>query len=154
MLIYSRRYDEALKYSRKAIELDPNFYSGRLNLALACEQAGLYDEAITEYQKARELDGESVDALAGLGHTFAMAGRRAAARKILRELQSRAVHDESAPYAISLIYAALNQKERAFAWLHKAATTHALLIRDLRFDPQLDVLRADPQFVAFLETVS
>jgi DNA-binding winged helix-turn-helix (wHTH) protein/TolB-like protein/Tfp pilus assembly protein PilF len=154
MLIYSRRYDEALKYSRKAIELDPNFYSGRLNLGLACEQAGLYDEAIAEYQKARELDGDSVDALAGLGHAFAMAGRRAAAQKILRELQSRAVHDESAPYDISLIYAALNQKERAFAWLHKAATTHALLIRDLRFDPQLDVLRTDPQFVAFLETVS
>jgi DNA-binding winged helix-turn-helix (wHTH) protein/TolB-like protein/Tfp pilus assembly protein PilF len=154
MLIYSRRYEEALKYSRKAIELDPGFYSGRLNLGLACEQAGLYDEAVVQYQKARELDGESVDALAGLGHAFAMAGRRASAQKILRELQSRAVHDESAPYGISLIYAALNQKERAFTWLHKAATTHALLIRDLRFDPQLDVLRADPQFVAFLETVS
>jgi TolB-like protein/DNA-binding winged helix-turn-helix (wHTH) protein/Flp pilus assembly protein TadD len=154
MFIYSRRYDEALKYSRKAVELDPNFYGGRLNLGLAYEQAGLYDEAIAEYRKAGELNGDGLDALARLGHAFAMAGRRAPALKVLRELQARANQDESTPYGISLIYAALNQKERAFAWLHKAATIHALLTRDLRFDPQLDVLRTDPKFVEFLEAAS
>src|SRR5260370_36679808 len=73
--IYARQYDEALTQLRKAVEADPNcglayWYSG-----LAYEQKGMYDDALREMRRARQLLPENVVIESDIGHLYAVAGR-------------------------------------------------------------------------------
>lgn len=145
-LLFVRQYDESMKYSKQALELDPKSFINLLNLGDAYEEKGMYDQAIAEYQKAREVNSASWDPLASLGHAYALAGRKAEAEEMLSKLQATAKQDKRALYGIALIYAGLNDKERAFEWLEKGLEARAVSIRNLRYDPDLNVLKADPRF--------
>jgi DNA-binding winged helix-turn-helix (wHTH) protein/TolB-like protein/Tfp pilus assembly protein PilF len=145
-LFFIRQYDESMKYSKQALELDPNSFINRLNLGDTYEAKGMYDQAIAEYQKARELNSASWDPLASLGHVYAVAGRKAEAEEMLTKLEATAKQDKRALYGVALIYAGLNDKDKAFEWLERALEGRAVSIRNLRYDPDLDVLKADPRF--------
>ena len=54
---------------------------------------------------------------------------------------------------IAAIYAALGNKDEALAWLTKACDEHEQGVVDLKVDPRLDTLRADPRFVDLLRRV-
>jgi DNA-binding winged helix-turn-helix (wHTH) protein/TolB-like protein len=150
-LIFVRQYDESIKYSQRALELDPDSYIPRMNLAWCYGAKGMYDQALAEYQKAQPLGGDRWDVLAGIGHTQALAGRRAEAEKAILKLQEIARKDKRALYNIALIYGALGDKDRAFELLEKAMDARSVMFRDLRLDPDLDVLKADPRFNSLLE---
>ncbi|HEV2912476.1 MAG TPA: tetratricopeptide repeat protein [Pyrinomonadaceae bacterium] len=150
-LIYARQYDEVIKYSQRALELEPNSYISVLNLGIAYEQKGMYDQAIATYQKALELNSENWEPLAALGHVYAVAGREAEAEKMLLKLHAAAKRDKEVFYSIALIYAALGDKDRAFDWFEKVLDGRAAPYRALRFDPDLDILRADPRYAELLK---
>lgn len=150
MYNFARRYDEAVTQLQRTLMMDPNFSLARYNLGLAYAHKGMYEEAVKEFQKSKELDPDSTDALEALGYVYAVTGRKNEARKVLAELQLMAKQREVSRYNIALIYAALGQKEQAFEWLEKAAADRSLETIYLRFDPQLDVLKADPRFNEFL----
>jgi DNA-binding winged helix-turn-helix (wHTH) protein/TolB-like protein/Tfp pilus assembly protein PilF len=153
MLITSRQYDEAVKYCRLALELDPLAPSGHYNLGEAYLQKGRYDDAIAELQMMPE--PRSPEALQALAYAYAVAGRRAEAETaladILRSIGRESAEDSTgiAYYNIALIYAALGDHERAFAWLDKERI-NSMLIAALKYDPQLDALRSDPRFADFI----
>ena len=50
------------------------------------------------------------------------------------------------PYPVAVIYAALGQKDDAFAWLERAYEERDSWMDYLGLDPRLDGLRADPRF--------
>jgi serine/threonine-protein kinase len=145
-LIYARQYDEVIKYSRRALELEPNSYISVLNLGIAYEQKGMYDQAIATYQKALELNSKSWEPLAALAHVYAVSGRKPEAEKLLSKLHAIAKQDKEALYSIALIYAALGDKDRAFEWFEKVVDSRSVPYRALRFDPDLDILKADPRY--------
>ena len=150
MYNFARRYDEAVHQLQRTVMMDPNFSLARYNLGLAYAHKGMYEEATAEFQRSKELDPDSTDAMEALGYVYAVTGRKQEARKVLAELQLIAKQREVSRYNIALIYAALGQKEQAFEWLDKAAADRSLESIYLRFDPQLDVLKADPRFNEFL----
>jgi len=51
-------YDEAIKYLKKAIEIDPNRAQAHANLAEAYGEKGMYEEGLKHALKALELDPE------------------------------------------------------------------------------------------------
>jgi type IV pilus assembly protein PilF len=53
-------WQEAIFRWKKAVELDPNNASARNNLGVAYEQAGEFELAEEEYERALELDSSSV----------------------------------------------------------------------------------------------
>jgi len=72
---------------RSGIASFPNEWTEHYHLGAGYEGTGKYLEALSEYQKAAELSGGNLDAIAALGHAYAVSGRKAEAQKILREMQ-------------------------------------------------------------------
>src|SRR4030095_11671933 len=86
---YAREYDQAIEQFKKTLELDQNFPPTRAFLLAAYEQKGMYNEAIAEFKKALPLRGISEVGFlrSGLGHIYAVSGKKTEARKLLAELK-------------------------------------------------------------------
>ena len=50
----ARQYDLAVTQCRKTLEIDPGYVPARIQLGLALEQKGMLQEAISEFEQARE----------------------------------------------------------------------------------------------------
>lgn len=84
--LFSRgRYQEALDEWLRVIQVLPESYSGQVNLANAYFKVGKLNEAENVYQQLVAQDGNSVEALAGLGTVqFYLKNYSAAAQSFLR----------------------------------------------------------------------
>jgi TolB-like protein/Flp pilus assembly protein TadD len=147
------RYDEAMQQCRKTLELDPRFAIAHACLARAYEYKTMYKEAIAEIQEAINLSGGSVIWEATLGHLYARAGRRDDAIKILNELKSRSKREFVPSQAFIWIYAALGDKDQAFAWLEKAHEERSDVMTVLEEERAFDPLRSDPRFQDLLRRI-
>ncbi len=58
-----------------------------------------------------------------------------------------------APTSIASIYAALGDREQAFAWLGRARVERDSLLVLLKVEPMFDSLRPDPRFIDLLHRV-
>ena len=145
-LYFARRNEEAIVEFHKALEMDPNFLPSCINLGLAYEQVGMFSEAEAHFIKARQITGESVDALAALGHTYAISARTDDAFRVLAQLTELATHRYVSPYDIALIHAALSETDEAFRWLEKAYDERVEWMIYTNVDPRLDPLRTDAKF--------
>lgn len=151
-LYSSRNYDQAIDQFQKTLELDANFPPPHTFLAAAYEQKGMFEEAITAFQRAMSVTQSPAKALAmaGLGHVYAVSGRKTEARKILAELQRLSEHSYVQATDVALVYAGLGDKDKAFAWLNKAYEEHSFALSNLKVEPRFDPLRSDPRFTDLL----
>ncbi len=140
MQIYNRTrdYDRAFEAARRAGPM-----AETVGLPFIAAGRGQYEEAIAAWEKP---GNENVGLRGHLGHAYAMAGRQADARRIVRELQARAQKDGVGAYEIAFIHAALRNKDEAFKWLDVAYQCHDAGLKSLKIDPTLDSLRSDPRF--------
>jgi hypothetical protein len=58
-----------------------------------------------------------------------------------------------ADYSLALIYAALDEKDQAFALLEKSFQEHTVDMLTLYYDPLIDNLRSDPRFAELEQRV-
>jgi len=149
ILYLSRQYDRAIKQLRKTLELDQNFVEAHRVLAEVYLQRELYDDALAANRKAYELEGDS-KSLAGVGQVFAAMGKRGEAQRVLSQLQEKAKRQHVQPLRIAIIYAALGEKDQAFAWLEKEYEERGAGLIGLKTDPVWDSLRSDPRFAKLL----
>jgi TolB-like protein/DNA-binding winged helix-turn-helix (wHTH) protein/Flp pilus assembly protein TadD len=143
-LIIEHRYEESMRQSRKTIEMDPSFAMAHYQLGQALVQLHNYDGAVLELQQAIELSRGNPLCTSQLGYVYAVSGRRNEALKIVDDLKNKSNHKP--PYAadIALVYAGLNEKDQAFAWLEKAYVERfnpSVLVR-----PAFDALHSDSRF--------
>jgi serine/threonine-protein kinase len=147
LFFYARRYDEAMEYYRKVIELDPTFLPGHTDLARALELAGRYDEAIEEFRTAEKLAPKGPpEPSSGLAHVYARMGRRAEALAIVDELKALSATRYVSPYGIASIYACLGEVDTALDWLEKAYDAHDQTLVWVKVHPRLDGLRHHPRY--------
>src|SRR5438477_6026234 len=149
----ARRYDEAEAQARKTLEMDPRFFLAHYYLGVALQLKGHLAEAITEFQKAFELNNDPYS-LAALGQAYARSGQKEEARKILARLNEELKARYAAPYAMALINLGLGEKERAIDELERAyaeGETNYLFV--IKVDPLLDELRGRPRFEALVQKV-
>jgi TolB-like protein/DNA-binding winged helix-turn-helix (wHTH) protein/Flp pilus assembly protein TadD len=143
-LLIAHRYDESIQQSRKTIEMDPSFAMAHHQLGQAFAQVRKYKEAIQELQEAMELSRGNPVCKSHLAYVYAISGRQKEAIKIADDLKNGSNHSRSNAADIALIYAGLNEKDQAFAWLQKAYEERfnpSILVR-----PAFDVLRPDSRF--------
>jgi hypothetical protein len=89
-----------------------------------------------------------------LGQAYARNGQKGEAQKVLLRLNEEAKSRYVAPYAITLVYLGLGEKERALDELERAyegGDTNYLF--RIKVDPMLDDLRGQPRFEALVQKV-
>ena len=146
-------YPNLIKASKRALLLDPHDGFQHYNLGVGYEATGKLPEAISEYQKATEMSGDSQNAVA-LAHAYSAAGKKAEAEKILRDLNHKLSATSASPYRMATIYAGLGKKDKAFELLEEAYAEKSFgLPSSLRSDLVLDTLRPDPRFQDLLRRI-
>src|SRR5262249_30304903 len=87
-ILYSAgQREQAFEHYRKTLELNPNYSDAHHHLANYYLAQGKYDEAIAEAIKAESNSSGEPTRSAQLGYLYAVAGKRAEAQKILRQLE-------------------------------------------------------------------
>jgi TolB-like protein/Tfp pilus assembly protein PilF len=150
---FARRYDDAIAQLRKTIEIEPRSYLAHYYLGEALQLKGQMPDAIAEYHRAVELDDDPF-ALALLGQSYARAGRRDEANKILTRLNQEAKTRYVDAYGVGLVFLGLGDKNHAIDELERAYRENdGGDIYNIKIDPMLDDLRGDPRFQALAEKV-
>jgi tetratricopeptide (TPR) repeat protein len=144
-LYFAGRYDQVIEQARKTLDLDEGFYLARVGLGTAFEEKGEFGKAIAEFERAQQLD-DSPEILAFLARTYAVAGQRAEARRMLGQLLAIEKERYVSPYDLALVYEGLGDKVQALRLLERAYQTRAEGIISLRLDPRLAGLRSEPTF--------
>ncbi len=143
-LVIAHRYDESIRQSQRTIEMDPTFAMAHYQLAQAFVQTGKYNDAVRELEEAIELSRGNPIITSLLGYVYAISGSQSKARNILHDLGNGSNRSQVNAADIALIYAGLNEKDQAFAWLEKAYEARfnpSVLLR-----PAFDGLRSDSRF--------
>ena len=148
---FARRYEEAARGCREALEQAPRLTAASLLLADVYAQTGRGVEGLSLALAAVDPQGDPRDR-AGLARAFAAAGKKDEALRIGERLarDPRAASDGALAFDLGLIYAALEMREPAFRWFEAAAAKRDPALNRLRVDPRLDALRGDPRYLALL----
>jgi len=145
----ARKYDQAIEYFRKVLEMDPSFIPARRLLAMTYLQQRDFPGAIRELQTAIGQEA-APDTLAELGYVYALSGRKPEAERILRGLRHKSKLRYTSPRDYALIYAGLGDKDKAFECLENAFREGSVLL-ELKVDARWDPLRGDPRFTDLLK---
>ncbi len=143
----ARQYDRAIEQLQTTLEMDPSYDVPYIILGQAYEQKGDYAQAIAALRKGAEMSHYSPSMTAPLAHAYASAGNRAAAEKLLGELQARSRKQYVSPYYLAIVYEGLGRNREAMDCLEKAYDDHSNGMVFLKVEPQLDALRTSPRFV-------
>jgi len=146
--IYARQYDNALDQAMKTHDLDHSFFAAQNWLAHAYNVKGMYPQAIAIAEKSLGTDFEM---LPQLGYAYAKLGRRKEAEDLVAAWLAKKTYVSS--YWVAVVYAALGEKDKAFAQLEKAYKAHDWFMERVKTDPFLDSLRDDPRLADLIKRV-
>lgn len=149
----AREYERARQQAVKTLEMEPGFTAAQHALGIALEQMGKHEEAVAVLQKACAASGGNPVSLATLAHAYVSAGKRADARKALRELMEIARLAYVPPYWIALVHAGLGDNDAVFQWLERALAERDVWLVWLQREPRFDSVRSDPCFEAALRRI-
>ena len=139
------RSDDAESRIRLALDLNPNYAQAHWRLGLVQIQQRKYPEAIASIQRSIDLGVFQPYAAGGLMTAYALSGDRAAAKKVLDDLERRFPREYVPPVSIAIGYAALGDTAQGLEWLNRAIDQRDIYIPENFFEPLLDPLRNNPQ---------
>jgi TolB-like protein/Flp pilus assembly protein TadD len=176
------QFDQATALIQKSIASDPLDPSRYGELASNYYYAGKYIDALNAFNKSltlsedrkrhtfpgaillaqgdflsalKEIDREGDEKLRLACYCRALAldalGRKAEADAWLADMLKN--HADEGPYAIGLFYASRGSDDKAFNWFDRAYRQRDSGILDMKVDPLLKNVQADPRFAALLRKV-
>ena len=143
VLMYARRFDEAVEQAKKTYDLDPTFIGGINWLGHTYAAKGMYPEAQATVEKYLD---SPMPLRTTAGYVYAKTGQREKAIAILEYWKKAEKERYVQNYWIAIVYAALGDKDGAFAELEKAYKNHDWFMQRIKVDPFMDPLRDDPRF--------
>ena len=152
VLYVAHRYDNLIDRLRPIAEMHPDLQQAHAFLALAYEQKSEWMKAIPEMERAYELEKEP-ESLAQLGHMYAVSGRTADARTVLKQLKELSKRRFVTAYDVALVYAGLGERDKAFEWFNKVGEDRSEWFAYINVDPRLDDFHSDARFVGLLRSV-
>jgi TolB-like protein/DNA-binding winged helix-turn-helix (wHTH) protein/Flp pilus assembly protein TadD len=145
-----RDYDRTIAECNKTLEMEPGFAPAHLYRGMAYEQKGMFDKAIADLESASDSEG-GASFSGALGHAYAVAGKKAEARILLRDLRESKHYFP--PYQLALIHVGLGEKEEALNLLEKAYEERYPWLVHLAVEPRLDPLRSEPRFQTLINRI-
>src|SRR6266404_2230837 len=142
----SRQYDLAIDQASHTIEQYPTYWLTYIWLGSAYREKKMYAEALQQFSEARKLSSDHPAIMALYGHTLALAGDRAGARRTLADLHLLAQSRYVSSLYFAAVYTGLGERSTALEWLDKAYKERNDRLLYLNVDPMADPLRSEPRF--------
>jgi len=149
---FSRRYDQAIEEFQNALLIDEGFWYAHWSLVATYLQKEMYEEALAEHQKAKDLyKGWQPLVESRIGTIYARMGRREEAQQVLNNLLERLKQQYVPPVLFAILYFNLEENDQGFFWLERAHKGRDPYLIWLRIDPIYDSVRSDPRFTDMLK---
>jgi len=145
--MHGRQLQKAVEQAERMHDLEPSFDLGRYVLALTYICNGMYKEAIALVEKLTKGDPINQNHLWMTAYAYARSGKEIEARQLIERFKTIGQKEYVLSYAVASIYAALGDKDLAFAELERALVEHDWNLHRLNVDNLMDPLRDDPRFV-------
>jgi len=142
---YWRKPDKSIEQAELMLAANPENKGVYSFLAKAYAQKGDFDKAFAALEKNPTDDINRVFILA-------LAGRVDEAR-ITTEAFAKSDAGNKNPYCVGATYAAIGERDKAFAWLEKSYAMRQADLVSMKIDPPLDNLRDDERFQDLLRRV-
>jgi TolB-like protein/cytochrome c-type biogenesis protein CcmH/NrfG len=142
----SRQYDSAINQASHTIEQYPTYWLTYIWLGSAYREKKMYAEALQQFSEARKLSSDHPAIMALYGHTLALAGDHAGARRTLAELHLLAKSRYVSSLYFAAVHTGLGERSTALDWLEKAYKERNDRLLYLNVDPMADPLRSEPRF--------
>ena len=143
---FERKYDLAIQYSKRAIEIDPNFAYGYFYLGFSYERQGRFQEASDALARTMDLFGEPPECSREVRHAFEKNGMVGWWLKRKEQFETKPHLKYFPAYSKAFIYARVGDKERAIEWLAKSFDLRERFTAGTRLDPAFETLRDDSRF--------
>ena len=150
---YARRYEEAVRQCRLALEMEENFWLAHMFLSWTYLQTHRFPEALAAAERAVQLGANDPVCLAALGFCQALSGQRDAAERSLAKLTALALERYVPAAEIAMLCLGLGDVEQCLQWLAKAQHEKSLRLIYLKVEPRFDSLRSESRFLELLKTV-
>lgn len=155
VLMYARRFDEAVEVARRTYELDTNHIGARNWLCHTLNASGRSAEALNIAEPSLKEDRAKVSSLNPcMGIAYAKTGQREKAVEMISRMKEAGKSQYVMTYWIGLIYAALGEKDQAFAELEESFKNRDWFVPRMKVDPFMDPLRDDPRFDAMVKRLN
>jgi TolB-like protein len=143
VLLYAREFDPALEQAKKTYDLDPNHPAGRSWMCHILNTKEMYSESFLISEKTLQTDSPM---LAQAAFAYAKSGQRQKALEIIKRWKEGEKTKYVMNYWVAVVYAALGERDAAFAELEKSYQARDWFLQRLKTDPFMDNLRDDPRF--------
>ena len=147
------QYERAIAEIRRALEIIPGQNRAHFQLGVTYVFMDRLSEAIGELETAVTANQSNQRLQAYLGYAYAAAGRRLDARRILKELESRARQQYVSSFGIALIHDALGEKEPALAAIEQAHQDHAVEFAQIAQYPRFKTIASERRFQAVMRRI-
>jgi TolB-like protein len=151
---YQGNYDAAIHIYRQALVVDPHSVLAYWGLGKTLNAQGKYAEAVTALDTCKRVNGFEPPLLrAETGYAYGASGRRPQAMAIIQELTAKPNGRFVDPYLVAMVFASMNDRERAFEWLQKGVEVRSPFMISLLSDPKWVPYRSDPRFSAVIRSM-
>ena len=143
---WGRDYERAVQESKRATELDPDYFMPHFILGRAYARMGKGNEAIAELKHKTISDEESPLMAAALGLAYGTSGQIKHTQKIAQTFAAYAKKRYIPATYFGMLYAGLGDQEKALDWLEKAFEERADGLTWINVEPMFDAMRNHPRF--------
>jgi TolB-like protein/Tfp pilus assembly protein PilF len=149
--MYAGQRERGLEQAQKNYNLGPDHPAASAWLGIAYNVNGMYHEAIALGEK---LPANNPAALWIVGYAYAKSGRRSEAEATLKKFKDIERTQYFSPTFIASIYAALGDRDNAFAELERGLAERDSYLTRIKVDPFLEPLRDDQRYKAMLKRMN
>lgn len=152
-LFFARRYDQAIQQFKKTLEIDPDYLMVYTYLAEVYMEKGMPREAIAELERVHVISPDDPEITSVLGQAYAVAGKKDEALKIAEQLSGMVKESQFLSKELAILYARLGDTDRAIAVLQNGVARRHAVVTEIKVDPRLGSLRADPRFAELIRQI-
>ncbi len=152
MLLFTKNYDEAIELARRGLEFEPKNAFALAFQGVAYAEQHRFEEAVANMERAASLD-PSWTILSLQAHVLAVAGRKAEALRVIRQVEEQSRDSYFCPYEIGTAYASLGDADTAHRWFRKGIEGRADCMAWLGVEPWMEPFRSDPRYAGLLREI-
>ena len=141
----ARRYDEAMKWYLKTLEIEPQYGLAVYFMAQLYAAEKNYKESEKKFQEAVRLTEGLTWAVGWLSHVYSKQGKMEDAERLLQELQRRSQKEYINPLSFTPVYLGLGKIDTVFEYINYAYEERDPVLCTVKVIPEVDPFRSDPR---------